>query len=51
MTAKQKELLELIRENDKPESALMTATIIVLGFLKQHESSVKQDFAVLQELG
>lgn len=38
MTAKQKELLELIRENDKPESALMTATIIVLGFLKQHES-------------
>lgn len=51
MTENQKELVELIRENDKPECALMVATLIILGFLKQLESSVKQDFAVLQELG
>ena len=38
MTENQKELLEIVRENDKPESALMTATLIILGFLKQHES-------------
>lgn len=44
------ELLKLIRENDNPTSALMTATLIVLGFLKQHESSVEQESADLQEL-
>ena len=39
MTENEKELIKLIRENDNPEQALMTATVIILGFLKQHESS------------
>ena len=42
MTANEKELIELIRENDNPEQALMTAAVIILGFLKQHESSEVQ---------
>ena len=42
MTENEKELIRLIRENDNPERALMTATLIVLGFLKQHESSEAQ---------
>ena len=50
MTENNKELIDLIRENDKPETALITATFIVLGFLKQHESSLKPSVAVLQEL-
>ena len=44
------ELIKMIRENDNPERALMTATLIVLGFLKQHESSVKQVVVGQQEL-
>ena len=50
MTENEKELISLIRENDKPVQALMTATLIVLGFLKQHESSVVQASVGLQEL-
>ena len=42
MTENEKELIRLIRENDNPEQALMTATVIILGFLKQHESSEAQ---------
>ena len=42
MTENEQELIKLIRENDKPEKALMAATVIILGFLKQHGSSVKQ---------
>ena len=42
MTENEKELIKLIRENDNPEQALMTATVIILGFLKQHESSEVQ---------
>ena len=42
MTNAQKELINIIRENDKPGEALMTAVVIVLGFLKQHESSEAQ---------
>ena len=38
MTEHEKELISIIRENDNPEQALMTATVIILGFLKQHES-------------
>ena len=49
MTANEIELLKLIRENDNPEQALMTATVIILGFLKQHESSAVQAAACLQE--
>ncbi len=47
MTDNEKELIQLIRENDHPEQALMAAAVIILGFLKQHESSVKQ-VAVVQ---
>ena len=36
------ELISIIRENDNPEKALMTATLIVLDYLKQHESSEEQ---------
>jgi len=49
MTENEKELISLIRENDKPEQALMTATLIILGFLKQHESSEAQVSVGLQE--
>lgn len=39
MTENEKELIKLIRENDNPEQALMTAAVIILGYLKQHGSS------------
>ncbi len=39
MTEKELEVIKLIRENDNPGQALMTATLIVLGYLKQLESS------------
>ena len=42
MTENQSELIALIRENDSPEQALMAAALIIVGFLKQHESSVEQ---------
>ena len=42
MTEKEKELIKMIREHDNPEHALMTAAVIILGFLKQHESSEGQ---------
>ncbi len=42
MTDNEKELIKIIRENDNPEHALMTAAVIILGFLKQHESFVGQ---------
>ena len=48
MTENEKELIRMIRENDNPEQALMTATVIILGFLKQHGSSEVQDPAFLQ---
>ena len=44
------ELLKIIRENDNPVQALMAATLIVLGYLKQHESSEEQAAADLQAL-
>ena len=50
MTENEKELIKIIRENDNPEEALMAATVIILGFLKQHESSVGQAPAYLQAL-
>ena len=49
MTSNEMELINLIRENDNPIQALMTATIIVMGYLKQHESSVERVPACLQE--
>lgn len=50
MTSNEIELIELIRENDNPDRALMTATLIVLGFLKQHESFEEQAAADLRVL-
>lgn len=49
MNENEKKLLEIIRENDNPGKALMTAALIVLGFLKQSGSSSKQEPAGLQE--
>ncbi len=49
MTENEKELIQLIRENDNPARALMTATVIILGFLKQHGSSEEQAAADLRE--
>ena len=49
MTDHEKELIKLIRENDNPEQALLTAAVIILGFLKQHESSEEQAPASLRE--
>lgn len=48
MTDNEKELINMIRENDNPERALMTATVIILNYLKQHESSAIQVPAYLQ---
>jgi len=42
MSNNEKELINMIRENDNPTRALMTATLIVLGYLKQHESFEEQ---------
>ena len=50
MTENERELIKLIRENDNPEQALMTAAVIILGFLKQHESSEVASVACLREL-
>ncbi len=48
MTENERELIKLIRENDNPGQALMTATVIILGFLKQHESFEAQAAACLR---
>ena len=50
MTNNEKELIDIVRENDNPTRALMTATLIVLGFLKQHGSSEEQVAVGLREL-
>ena len=50
MTENEKELIKLIRENDNPEQALMTAAVIILDFLKQHESCQEAYAACLQAL-
>lgn len=50
MTTNEAELLKLIRENDNPEQAMMTAAVIILGFLKQHESSGEPVAAARQAL-
>ncbi len=49
MTENEKELINMIRENDNPTTALMTAAVIVLGYLKQNGSSSVQVPADLQE--
>lgn len=50
MTDNEQELIRIIRENDNPEQALMTAAVIILGFLKQHESFEGQASVYLQAL-
>ena len=45
------ELIKMIRENDNPDVALMAAATIILGYLKQHESSEERSAVYLQELG
>lgn len=40
----------MIRENDNPGQALMTAATIILGYLKQLESSEEQAADSLQVL-
>ena len=42
------ELINIIRENNNPEQALLVATKVILDFLKQHESFVGQVAASLQ---
>ena len=51
MSKNEMELISMIRENDNPGQALMAATLIILGFLKQHESSEEQASADLPVLG
>lgn len=48
MTENETELIRMIRDHDNPEQALMTATVIILGFLKQLESSEEQAPVCLQ---
>ena len=50
MTETEKELIKIIRENDNPAQALMTAAVIIIGFLKQLESSEQQAAVDLQAL-
>ena len=50
MTENEIELLRLINGNDNPTQALMTATLIVLGYLKQLELSAEPSPAALQVL-
>ena len=50
MTNNEMELIKIIRENDNPTRALITATLVVLGYLKQHESFEEQVAVCLQEL-
>ena len=49
MTDNELKLINLIRENDNPTQALMTATLIVLDYLKQHESFEEQAAVDLRE--
>lgn len=50
ITENEKQLINLIRENDNPELAIMIATAVIVDFLKQHESSEGQAAACLPEL-
>ena len=50
MTANEQELINIIRENDNPVQALVTAVDIILSFLKQLGSYQEQAAADLQEL-
>lgn len=47
MTKSEFELIKIIRENDNPGQAIMTAAVVILGHLKQPESSEGQAAADL----
>ena len=51
MSKNEIELINMIRENDNPEQALMAAATIILGYLKQHGSSEEQAAVGLSALG
>ena len=42
MTSNEIELIKIIRENGNPETAILTATAIILDYLTQHESCEEQ---------
>ena len=47
MTENQTELIRLILENDNPEQAIMTASVIIRDLLMQHEATEEQVAACL----
>ena len=49
MTDNEIELIRMIRTNKDPEQALLTATSIILDYLKQHESCQAPTVASPQE--
>ena len=49
MSKNELELLTIIREHDNLTRALTTATLIILGYLKQQESFEEQAVAYPQE--
>ncbi len=49
MSENEIELINMIRENDNPGQALMAAALIIIGYLKQHESSEVQAVVGLRE--
>lgn len=49
MSENERELIRIIRENDTPVAAMMTAATIILGFLQQLESSAEPVSVGLQE--
>jgi len=50
MTDNEKELINIIRENDNPQAALAVAVETILLYLKRHGSSQEQAVADLREL-
>ena len=48
MTENEYELIKLIRENDNPEKALMTATAIILDFLSMTPRITDTDGGIMQ---
>ena len=42
-------LLQMIRDSKDPEQALLTATLVILDFLSQHESSEAPSAVCLSE--
>ena len=45
---KEEELFDIIRENDNPEQAVLTAIEVILGYLRQPESFEAQAAAYLR---